>query len=124
MKTFIEDYINEGILGIITLVLSVILLATVAMLILTLINEVNIDTKPVELKVEQVEFVPAHTTTTMVTVGKTMIPQTHRHPDAWEVTVQVSGESLTCDLSSPVSEGEWITVNIGEGRLFGGFICD
>jgi hypothetical protein len=60
-------------------------------------------------------YTPAHTTTTMLLVGKIMVPQTQYYPESWSVTISGRNEDGERDERTMSVPGPaWDTVEIGE----------
>lgn len=55
----------------------------------------------------------AYTTTTMIMVGKVMVPQTHHHPESWELTIGEAGWQKTVG----VSQADFDRYRVGEQYL-------
>lgn len=69
------------------------------------------------------DFVPAHTTTSLILVGKIFVPVTNYHPDNWEVSVGVDDQqdsiSVTEEFYESVSNGDRVKVEFVHGRYSG-----
>lgn len=70
------------------------------------------------------EFIPAHTTTSTMMVGKVSIPTTHHHPDEWIIGVEIDGGGKDCvsvgqDFYNSAKEGDQLNVEYSTGRFTG-----
>lgn len=69
------------------------------------------------------EFIPAHTTTTLVSTGKTTVPVTNYHPDRWTVTVRVGDRQDHIDVSreyhNSAEIGKTVVAEFVNGRMSG-----
>lgn len=74
--------------------------------------------KPAIAIVTETDYVEAYTITTMVKVGKSMIPQNYHHPEEFRVYAEFNGE-IYCiydeELFYEVDVGEEIQVWVHEG---------
>jgi hypothetical protein len=68
------------------------------------------------------DFIPAHTTTSIILVGAVPVPTEVDHPDSWQVTLDVEGQlvevKVTQEFYEEVQPGTQIEVVYGKGFLF------
>ena len=71
------------------------------------------------------EFTEAHTTTTMMLVGKVMIPQTMYHDDEYTLHVRRNNEEDSIDVEKSFYDakniGQEVPITYGRGRISGKF---
>lgn len=69
-------------------------------------------------------FTPAHTTTQIITTGKSTIPIKHFHPDKWEITIELNGDSDKIIVSETYynasKRGDRVWIRYSTGRISGG----
>lgn len=72
-------------------------------------------------------FKPAHTVTTLVPMGKVLVPQIIHRPDAWYLSVKTSKEICTKSVSESfyksVGVDSKVFAHIGKGLIFSNRVC-
>jgi len=130
---FIEMYIeplSEGFSGIMLALFMWVISLFLTMLLmwgsLYLVDSVGLDIQYGRGEVTEREFIPAHTTTTMVynAATKTSIPQVNHYPDAWYLTIKVNkvGLSDTVEVTyeSFINQhkGDDLEITYSNGRIW------
>lgn len=73
---------------------------------------------PSTAKVCKIKYEPAYTTTTMIMVGKTIIPQRHHHDEEYNVYLMYEGEEYCFDdkkIYNSVNVGDMVSVVVHKG---------
>lgn len=130
MKDFIDDfYIDpfrgdfwEGLVGVLTWILTLLLLGFVSVLLGWLIDSSFLPIKEDNGVVVEKYVIPAHSSTTYSYVGKVMIPHTTHYSDRYVIEIEING--LKDNLS--LKQNSWSKVKLGDilhcsytsGRIF------
>lgn len=106
--------------------IALFIIGLVGLLSFFLIDSVSItSTKTVVTVVEAKQVVPAHTTTTMVMIGKILHPIITHHPESYYLHFKIDDEELDSGVEKEffdtVDVGERIEVDYGFGRLSGSY---
>lgn len=66
------------------------------------------------------EYVPEHKTISFIPTGKSLIPITNHHPDAWYITVEydINGKKEKAEFE--ITEEEYKTYDIGDIYIYNG----
>ena len=132
--SFVGETIADGFMlrdGFIGFIIALVMTAVVGFILLLvgwgiiwLVDNVGMERVQGEGTIVSSKFVPAHTTTTYITVNNITTPSITHHPDAWYVTIQV-GEltdsvSVTQNYYNQAQEGQPVSVMYVSGRVTGG----
>jgi hypothetical protein len=131
-KDIISDiFSHHSSLGDRLLALMIVLIMTIASGLLLFLVLLIVDSAALEGKetttttIEQLEVVPAHTTTSNILVGKVMVPQIIHHPESYHVHFDIKDTDTSISVSRPffdsVDVGQRVEVNYGYGRLSGSY---
>ena len=113
------DIILNILLGILVLLLAGIVIWIIYEIIIAIYHKtLRYETFPSTAKVCKMEFEDEYTTTTMIMVGKTMIPQKYHHDEEYNVYLMYDGEEYCFDdenLYNSVNVGNMVRVVVHKG---------
>lgn len=102
-----------------TILAIIVILATLAVVlvilcgIFTIIDSWFLPTQSGTGRITKKNFIPAHTTTTLISTGKTLMPMTSFYPNSWELELIVSGKPA----SMSIKKERYDSLNIGDTVL-------
>ncbi|TSC81938.1 MAG: hypothetical protein G01um101420_721 [Parcubacteria group bacterium Gr01-1014_20] len=120
----LKDWPMGTIIGILLIGVSLFVLALVGWVIFTGLDFIGRENQTGIGRVISKEFIPAHTTTSTMMIGRVSVPTTHHHPDAWVIQVEIDGsgtDSVSVDekFYDAVTEGTQLSVEYSTGRFTG-----
>lgn len=131
MKEFLKDmliepFLDRGwtgyILGVVMWFFALIIVGGLLLLSIWLIDSTYLPLKEKQGVVTEHYYIPAHTTTTFIMIGKVMVPQIHYYDDSFEITVEIDG--LTDNVC--LYKNSWDETKVGDKFCFkytNGRIC-
>lgn len=120
----LKDWPMGTVIGILMIVLILLVMVLVGGLIFTGLDFAWRESQTGMGRVVNKGFIPAHTTTSMMMVGKVSIPTTHRHPDEWVIGVEIDGcgtdqVSVSQDFYDSTNKGDRLNIEYSTGRFTG-----
>jgi len=117
-----EDWTSKCV-GVMMLCFYLMLLSVVACGVYWGLENIFIDNKTTDGIVIGKSFVPAHKTSSMIFIGKMMVPNVINHPNSWVVEVRVSNKTdfvgVDENFYKSVLNGQMVHVTYKTGRVSG-----
>lgn len=123
-ELFTSSYLSDKVLGILMGVIMMLVAGFLATAVFYLADSVGISSTNTKVTVVSGKNIrPAHTTTTLVSTGKTVIPIIQNNPESYELRFRIDDEEMTSrverEFFDQVNIGDRIEVYYGFGRLSG-----
>ena len=116
--------LGDRVISLILLVMVMAVVVVVLGIIFSIIDSVGIKpARTVKTVVDKKEVIPAHTTTSLVSCGKALVPIRNHHPEAYKLHFQIDRQShdfgVEKEFFDRLANGSRIEVDYGFGRLSG-----